>query len=90
MSETCDILDSTARESYWVTLKFSRIIHFISVMDGDRKRSAGRRFLSSEARGFLPSDQQLKAKNMLLLPFNYELNIDISAKCGPKNVRNGK
>lgn len=62
MSEACDILDSTAGESYWVTLKFSRIIHFISFRDGDQKWSAGKQFVSSETGDILQSDQQLKAE----------------------------
>lgn len=49
MSGTCDILDPTLRgqehtlaeqqptEAYWVTLKISSNIYFLSVTDGDRR-----------------------------------------------------
>lgn len=57
MSGTCDILDPTVRgqehtlteqeptEAYWVTLKISSSIYFVSVTDGGRGLAAGKLFL---------------------------------------------
>lgn len=57
MSGTCDILDTTAggqehtlpeqepAETYWVTLKISCSIYFVSVTDGGRRLAAGKLLL---------------------------------------------
>lgn len=57
MSETCDIHDTTVggqertlaeqepAETYWVMLKISGSIYFVSATDGDRKLAAGKMFL---------------------------------------------
>lgn len=52
MSGPCDILDTTAGETYWVILKISSSIHFISVADGGRKQAAGKLFLLWDQRLF--------------------------------------
>lgn len=64
MSGTCDILDTTVgrqehtlpaqepAQTYWVTLKISSSMYFISVTDGGRKRAAGKLFLLWDRRLF--------------------------------------
>lgn len=67
MSETCDILDKTVggqehtlpeqepTETYWVTLKISSSIYFVSVTDGGRGWLLENCF-SSETKFFLQTD----------------------------------
>lgn len=71
MSGTCVILDTTVGGQvhtlagqelagmYWVTLKISSRIYFVSVTDGGRRLENG---FSSETESVLQTDQQYKAE----------------------------
>lgn len=75
MSGTCDILDTTLggqehtlagqelAGTYWVTLKISSSIYFVSVTDGGRRLENG---FSSETESVLQTDQQYKAEGKCL------------------------